>query len=252
MNAFRSNGAASRMDFLPPERRGRPASARAVPKRSDIVDAEFETVVSPGRRHVYPVFNDNRARPAAQSGASARSVASAFGWVVNHVERLLQTGIPQGFRRPRHLPMRPGLRVICQPAAVSAGHSIGAGIVYQRCHHVAQRCNGMKILSVYGAVEITPMHRRPCRQSWSMSSPTATGARPPVSKPTKRFWLRARAVRFRPVSYTQVENCPGVAVSSVNRVIRRPDCVKRLGSGGAVSTIGSGDYAHARRPWKKY
>ena len=97
MNAFRSNGAASRMDFLPPERRGRPASARAVPKRSDIVDAEFETVVSPGRRHVYPVFNDNRARPAAQSGASARSVASAFGWVVNHVERLLQTASPKAF-----------------------------------------------------------------------------------------------------------------------------------------------------------
>ena len=140
MNAFRSNGAASRMDFLPPERRGRPASARAVPKRSDIVDAEFETVVSPGRRHVYPVFNDNRARPAAQSGASARSVASAFGWVVNHVERLLQTASPKAFAVLVTCLCAPGLRVICQPAAVSAGHSIGAGIVYQRCHHVAQRC----------------------------------------------------------------------------------------------------------------
>ncbi|WP_276120427.1 hypothetical protein [Pararhizobium qamdonense] len=153
MNAFRSNGAASRMDFLPPERRGRPASARAVPKRSDIVDAEFETVVSPGRRHVYPVFNDNRARPAARSGASPRSVAAVFGWVVNHVERLLQTASPKAFAvlvtclcapvfvlfasLPQYQPALP-------PAPALSISDVTTSL---------NDANGMKILSVYGAVE---------------------------------------------------------------------------------------------------
>ncbi|KQY34171.1 hypothetical protein [Rhizobium sp. Root483D2] len=153
MNAFRSNGAASRMDFLPPERRGRPASARAVTKRSDIVDAEFETVVSPGRRHVYPVFNDNRARPAAEPSGSARSVASVCGWAVNHVERLLQTASPKAFAVLVTCLCAPVFVLFASLPQYQPAIPPAPALSISDVTTSLNDANGMKILSVYGAVE---------------------------------------------------------------------------------------------------
>ncbi|URK87107.1 hypothetical protein LP421_25315 [Rhizobium sp. RCAM05350] len=56
----------------------------AAQRRTDIVDAEFETVPSYSRRNVYPVFNDNRVRTTTPPAQNPRRVASAFGWAVNH------------------------------------------------------------------------------------------------------------------------------------------------------------------------
>jgi hypothetical protein len=153
MNAFRSNGTASRMDLLPPERRGRATSARGMPHRTDIVDAEFETLAANGRRNIYPVFNDNRMRTAASPVQNPRRVASAFGWAVNHFERLLQTASPKAFAvlvtclcapvfvlfasLPQHQP------------AVAAVPALSINDVTTSLNDA----NGMKILSVYGAVK---------------------------------------------------------------------------------------------------
>lgn len=149
MNAFRSNGTASRMDLLPPERRGRATSARGMPHRTDIVDAEFETLAANGRRNIYPVFNDNRMRTATSPGR----VASVFGWAVNHFERRLQTASPRAFAvlvtclcapvfvlfasLPQHQP------------AVAAVTALSISDVTTSLNDA----NGMKILSVYGAVQ---------------------------------------------------------------------------------------------------
>ncbi len=153
MNAFRSNGTATRMDFLPPERRGRAASAKGVPHRTDIVDAEFETVASHGRRNVYPVFNDNRARSAARPVPRPHRVASAFGWAVNHFERLLQTASPKAFAVL--------VTCLCAPvfllfAGFSQYQPAVASVPALSISDVTTSlndANGMKILSVYGAVK---------------------------------------------------------------------------------------------------
>ncbi|MDW5314948.1 hypothetical protein [Rhizobium sp. PL01] len=150
MNAFRSNGTTGRMDFLPPERRGRATSARGKPFRTDIVDAEFETVASHGRRNVYPVFNDNR---VPQSAQSPHRVASAFGWAVSHFERLLQTASPKAFAVLVTCLCAPVFLLFAslpqyQPAVTSVPALSISDVTTS-----LNDANGMKILSVYGAVE---------------------------------------------------------------------------------------------------
>jgi hypothetical protein len=153
MNAFRSNGTASRMDFLPPERRGRDVPTGAMPRRADIIDAEFETVLSHSRRNVYPVFNDNRVRTAAPIAHTPRGVGSAFGWAVNHFERLLQTPSPKAFAVLVTCLCAPVFLVFAslsqyQPAVASAPALSISDVTTS-----LNDANGMKILSVYGAVK---------------------------------------------------------------------------------------------------
>lgn len=155
MNAFRSNGAASRMDFLPPERPARYAAKTAAPRAADIVDAEFETVSSQSRRNIYPVFNDNRRRAAvpASKPAGQSRLAAVFVWLLDGFERLLQTASPKAFAilvtclcAPVFL-LFAGLSdnkpAIASPPALSIG-----GITTS-----LNDDDGMKILSVYGAVK---------------------------------------------------------------------------------------------------
>ena len=153
MNAFRSNGTATRMDFLPPERRGRTAAARGAPDRTEIVDAEFEIISANGRRNVYPVFNDNRRCPAAPSNQNPRRVASAFGWAVNHFERLLQTASPKAFAVLVTCLCAPVFVLFAslpqyQPAIASVPALSISDVTTS-----LNNANGMKILSVYGAVK---------------------------------------------------------------------------------------------------
>ncbi len=153
MNAFRSNGTSSRMDFLPPERRERAASTGGMPHRADIVDAEFETVAANGRRTVYPVFNDNRMRTAVSPAQATGRVVSVFGWAVNHFERLLQTASPKAFAVLVTCLCAPVFLLFAslpqyQPA-VAAVPALSIGDVKTSLNDA----NGMKILSVYGAVK---------------------------------------------------------------------------------------------------
>jgi hypothetical protein len=153
MNAFHPKGAASRMDLLPPERRARAAQAGVPSRRTEIVDAEFETVPSHSRRNTYPVFNDNRARAAVPPSQSHNTGISAFGWAVNHFERLLQTASPKAFAVLVTCLCAPVFLLFAslseyQPAVASVP-PLSIGDVTTSINDA----NGMKILSVYGAVK---------------------------------------------------------------------------------------------------
>jgi hypothetical protein len=158
MNAFRSNSGntARRMDLLPPDRPQR--SAKTVSSRAtDIVDAEFEILPATSRRNVYPVFNDNHchAAPRQQTCAAAGQsrIAVALPWAVNHLERLLQTASPKAFAvlvtclcAPVFL-LFAGLSHHQLAVAASPALTIGGVTV------AVSDANGMKVVSVYGAVE---------------------------------------------------------------------------------------------------
>lgn len=158
MNAFRFSGTntARPIDLLPPDRPARPIRTTAAPRAADIIDAEFEIVPANSRRTAYPVFNDNndaRARPGMTSPAQTPVAASPLVWAVTRFERLLQTASPKGF----------AVLVTCLCAPVFL---LFAGLSDQR-HAVVTApalaisgvttalsdADGMKVVSVYGAVE---------------------------------------------------------------------------------------------------
>lgn len=155
MNAFRFNGTARRMDLLPPDRSVRSAPKGAIPRRADIVDAEFETVPSHARRTVYPVFNDNRrgAATAMPKPDTGFSVASVFPWALDRFERLLRTASPKAFAVLVTCLCAPVFLLFAslshyQPAVASAQALSINGVTTS-----LNDANGMRILSVYGAVE---------------------------------------------------------------------------------------------------
>ncbi|MBW9065344.1 hypothetical protein JNB71_18735 [Rhizobium herbae] len=157
MNAFRSNrGHSARMDFLPPDRPQRSAPTMRAPRATDIIDADFETVAANSRRTVYPVFNDNqrRAAPRQQAHAIAESrVASALLWAVNHLERLLQAASPKAFAVLVTCLCAPVFLLFAglspdQPAVASLPALAISGVTT-----ALSDANGMKVVSVYGAVE---------------------------------------------------------------------------------------------------
>jgi hypothetical protein len=159
MNAFRSNrgSTAHRMDLLPPDRPARTAQAMNARRAADIIDAEFEVVASHSRRGTYPVFNDNRRHPTArpQPSATARNfpVASVLLWAVNHLERRLQTASPKAFAVL--------VTCLCAPvfllfAGLSHRQPAVASVPALSINDVKTTlndANGMKVVSVYGAVE---------------------------------------------------------------------------------------------------
>jgi hypothetical protein len=159
MNAFRSHRGhtAQRMDLLPPDRPARSAHTASAPRATDVVDAEFEIVPANSRRNVYPVFNDNRRRgaPRQQTPGVARGspVASALLWLVDHLERLLQTASPQAFAVLVTCLCAPVFLLFAglshhQPA-VAASPALSINGVTA----ALSDANGMKVVSVYGAVE---------------------------------------------------------------------------------------------------
>jgi len=156
MNAFRSNrGHSARMDLLPPDRPQRSARATSAPRATDIIDADFETVAANSRRNVYPVFNDNhcRAAPRQQARVAAESrAATALLWAVNHLERLLQTASPKAFAVLVTCLCAPVFLLFAglshqQPAVASPALAINSVTT------ALSDANGMKVVSVYGAVE---------------------------------------------------------------------------------------------------
>ena len=157
MNAFRSNrGQSARMDLLPPDRPQRSARTTSAPRATDIIDADFETVAANSRRNVYPVFNDNhcRAAPRRQARVVAESrAASALLWGVNHLERLLQTASPKAFAVLVTCLCAPVFLLFAglshhQPAVASSPALAISGVTTG-----LSDANGMKIVSVSGAVE---------------------------------------------------------------------------------------------------
>ncbi|MFT2213018.1 hypothetical protein [Rhizobium giardinii] len=157
MNAFRSNrGHSARMDLLPPDRPQRSARTTSAPRATDIIDADFETVAANSRRNVYPVFNDNhcRAAPRRQARVVAESrAASALLWGVNHLERLLQTASPKAFAVLVTCLCAPVFLLFAglshhQPAVASSPALAISGVTTG-----LSDANGMKIVSVSGAVE---------------------------------------------------------------------------------------------------
>lgn len=158
MNAFRSNSGntARRMDLLPPDRPQRSAQTSSASRPIDTIDAEFEIVPATSRRSVYPVFNDNRrcAAPRQQTrGVAGRTgVASVLPWAVNHLERLLQTASPKAFAVLVTCLCAPVFLLFAglshhQPAVASSALTIN-GVTT-----ALSDANGMKVVSVYGAVE---------------------------------------------------------------------------------------------------
>jgi hypothetical protein len=157
MNAFRSNrGHSARMDLLPPDRPQRSARTTSAPRATDIIDADFETVTANSRRNVYPVFNDNHCRAAprrlARVAAESRA-ASALLWAVNHLERLLQTASPKAYAVLVTCLCAPVFLLFAglshhQPAAASSPALAISGVTTG-----LSDANGMKVVSVYGAVE---------------------------------------------------------------------------------------------------
>ena len=153
MNAFRFNGARRRMDLLPPERTARIHRAANMPRPADIVDADFETVPAGSRRNIYPVFNDNRRPMAPNSPSRGRGVriAAAFGFALGGFERLLQAASPKGFAILVTCLCAPVFLLFAglaphQPASAPA--LTLAGVTTS-----LNDANGMKILSVFGAIE---------------------------------------------------------------------------------------------------
>lgn len=153
MNAFRSNGTATRMDFLPPERRGRATPARGMPDRTNIVDAEFETVTANGRRNVYPVFNGNRMHIAVPANQNPQRVASGFGRVVNHFERLLQAASPKAFAVLVTCLCAPVFVLFASLPQYQPDIAPVQALSISDVTTSLNDANGMKILSVYGAVK---------------------------------------------------------------------------------------------------
>lgn len=152
MNASRPNGATRRMDFLPPDRAARSAPARTGTRAIEIIDAEFETVSVGNRRGSYPVFNDNsRARP--RPDARMATTAAPEGGLLSRFERLLQAASPKAFAVL--------VTCLCVPVfllalgmpqhntAVASSPALSINSVTTALNDA----NGMKILSVYGAVE---------------------------------------------------------------------------------------------------
>jgi hypothetical protein len=155
MNAFRSNGAAHRMDLLPPDRPVRAVRNGAVPRPADIVDAEFEIVPAHSRRNAYPVFNDNLRRATTSTPRPDPNfrIASVFPWALNHLERLLQTASPKAFAVLVTCLCAPVFLLFAglsqyQPA-VASSPALSINDVTTSLNDA----NGMKILSVYGAVK---------------------------------------------------------------------------------------------------
>lgn len=158
MNAFRANrGNTARMDLLPPDRPRRSAQTLSAARATDIVDADFEIVAANSRRNVYPVFNDNhcRAAPRQQTHAVAGQTraASALLWAVNHLERLLQTASPKAFAVLVTCLCAPVFLLFAglshhQPAVAAA-----PGLSISGVTAALSDANGMKVVSVYGAVE---------------------------------------------------------------------------------------------------
>jgi hypothetical protein len=158
MNAFRSNrGNTVRMDLLPPDRPQRSAQTLSASHSTDIIDVDFETVPVNSRRNVYPVFNDNHRRAAprqqTRSAVGQSRAALVLLWAVNHLERLLQTASPKAFAVFVTCLCAPVFLLFAglshhQPAvAASPGLAIG-GVTA-----ALSDANGMKVVSVYGAVE---------------------------------------------------------------------------------------------------
>jgi hypothetical protein len=156
MNAFRSDRTARRVDLLPPDRPPRSAQTSSASRATEIIDAEFEIVPANSRRNVYPVFNDNR-RPSARrqqtrSVAGRTGVASALPWALNHLERLLQTASPKAFAVLVTCLCAPVFLLFAglshqQPAVASPALAINSVTT------ALSDANGMKVVSVYGAVE---------------------------------------------------------------------------------------------------
>lgn len=154
MNAFRSNrGNTARMDLLPPDRPRRSARTPGASRTTDIIDADFETVAANSRRNVYPVFNDNhcRAAPRQQTRAAGQSRAAlVLLWAVNHLERLLQSASPKAFAVL--------VTCLCAPvfllfAGLSHHQPAVPGLAIGGVTAALSDANGMKVVSVYGAVE---------------------------------------------------------------------------------------------------
>lgn len=159
MTAFRSQAShgAAGIDLLPPERGSR-GSVRSTRRAADIVDVEFETLSPQHRRSVHPVFNDNN-RSASVSAKQAGGAKQAeggrkgFGRLLHGLEGLLQRASPRVF----------ALLVTCLCAPVFAAfaslsddrQSVPASpaLSFSGVTTMLGDANGMKVVSVYGAVE---------------------------------------------------------------------------------------------------
>ncbi len=158
MNAFRSNrGHSARMDLLPPDRPQRSPRTVSAPRATDIIDADFETVATNSRRNAYPVFNDNQRGAAPRRhthvAAGGSRAASALLWAVNHLERLLQTASPKAFAVLVTCLCAPVFLLFAglshhQPAVAASPALAISGVTT-----ALSDANGMKVVSVYGAVE---------------------------------------------------------------------------------------------------
>lgn len=156
MNAFRSNGAARRMDFLPPDRPARSTPPARGKRAVEIIDAEFETVPATSRRGTHPVFNDNaraRPRPDFRMAAAAAPEGGVFSRSLNSFERLLQVASPKAFAVLVTCLCAPVFLLalgLPQPQpAVASSPPLSINSVTTALNDA----NGMKILSVFGAVE---------------------------------------------------------------------------------------------------
>ncbi|WP_275784660.1 hypothetical protein [Pararhizobium gei] len=151
MTAFRSRtaDAVQGMDLLPPDRQGR-RPERTVRRTAEIIDVEFETVSGQSRRSSHPVFNDNKRNATAPLEAPGGGLS---GKVLHGLEHLLQTASPKAF----------AILVTCLCAPVFL---LFAGLFEYRSpitpvpalsiNNVTTTlddANGMKVVSVYGAVE---------------------------------------------------------------------------------------------------
>lgn len=153
MSAFRSTGQkASHGDLIPPQavrkREIRPAGR-------DIVDVEFETMGAHVRRSIYPVFNDNRrnaARPATAEPAPV-SASAVIGWLLTRLERLLQTVPTRVFAGVvTALCLGVFTLVFASSGVASSGPPL-APLTLEHVTTALNDANGMKVISVFGAVE---------------------------------------------------------------------------------------------------
>lgn len=153
MQAFRttSAGAAAYADLLPPDRGTREGVTTT--RRTDYVDAEFETVSTTARRNPYPVFNDSR----QQSRRPGPTLSVVFDEQPT-VRRILSLAEA----RLRAMPAR-------QFAVLVAGFALAAfaGIIALSTDDGVVReplaitdvtasldySGGMRVLSVYGSID---------------------------------------------------------------------------------------------------
>ncbi|CAN7381949.1 hypothetical protein LJR255_002310 [Pararhizobium sp. LjRoot255] len=157
MNAFRSNrGNTARMDLLPPDRPQRSAQTSSASRATDIIDADFETVTANSRRNVYPVFNDHcRAAPRQQTRAAVGQSRAALVllWAVNHLERLLQTASPKAFAVLVTCLCAPVFLLFAGLSHHQPAVAASPGLAISGVTAALSDANGMKVVSVYGAVE---------------------------------------------------------------------------------------------------